>query len=55
MPRWAELLTTIGSGVAFDYPYLTEGRKRPARCRSLSRRIAPRLKRRGSRTPDRLC
>ena len=29
MLRWAELLTTIGSVVAFDYPYLAEGRKRP--------------------------
>ena len=29
MLRWAELLTTIGNVVAFDYPYLAEGRKRP--------------------------
>jgi hypothetical protein len=29
MLRWAELLTTIGNAVAFDYPYLAEGRKRP--------------------------
>ncbi len=55
MLRWAELLTTIGKVVAFDYPYLAEGRERPSRCRSLSRRIAPRLKRRGSRTPVRSC
>jgi predicted alpha/beta-hydrolase family hydrolase len=29
MLHWAELLATIGSVVAFDYPYLAEGRKRP--------------------------
>ncbi|HEX8311147.1 MAG TPA: alpha/beta fold hydrolase [Chthoniobacteraceae bacterium] len=29
MLRWAELLTTIGNVVAFDYPNLAEGRKRP--------------------------
>jgi uncharacterized protein len=29
MVRWAELLRTIGSVVAFDCPYLAEGRKRP--------------------------
>lgn len=29
MLRWAERLKTIGNGVAFDYPYLVEGRKRP--------------------------
>ncbi len=29
MLRWAKLLTTIGNVVAFDYPYLAEGRKRP--------------------------
>jgi uncharacterized protein len=29
MLRWAELLTTIGNVVAFDYPYLAEGRRRP--------------------------
>lgn len=29
MLRWAELLTTIGNVVAFDYPYLAEGRGRP--------------------------
>lgn len=29
MLRWAELLTTIGNVVAFDYPYMAEGRKRP--------------------------
>jgi uncharacterized protein len=28
MLRWAELLTAIGNVVAFDYPYLAEGRKR---------------------------
>ena len=29
MQRWATLLTTIGNVVAFDYPYLAKGRKRP--------------------------
>lgn len=29
MLRWTERLTTIGNVVAFDYPYLAEGRKRP--------------------------
>jgi hypothetical protein len=29
MLRWTELLATIGSVVAFDYPYLTAGRSRP--------------------------
>ena len=29
MQPWEELLTTIGNVVAFDYPYLAEGRKRP--------------------------
>ena len=29
MRRWADLLGTIGSVQAFDYPYMTEGRKRP--------------------------
>jgi uncharacterized protein len=29
MLRWAKRLTTIGNVVAFDYPYLAEGRKRP--------------------------
>jgi predicted alpha/beta-hydrolase family hydrolase len=31
MRHWAELLGTIGVVVAFDYPYLAEGRKRPDR------------------------
>lgn len=29
MRRWADLLGTIGSVRAFDYPYMAEGRKRP--------------------------
>jgi hypothetical protein len=29
MRLWAELLKTIGAVHAFDYPYMTEGRKRP--------------------------
>src|SRR5438309_124020 len=29
MLGWAERLTAIGHVVAFDYPYLVEGRKRP--------------------------
>ena len=29
MRRWADLLGTIGSVQAFDYSYMTEGRKRP--------------------------
>jgi predicted alpha/beta-hydrolase family hydrolase len=29
MVRWAEMLKSIGEVVAFDYPYLAEGRKRP--------------------------
>jgi predicted alpha/beta-hydrolase family hydrolase len=29
MRRWAELLKTIGAVWTFDYPYMTEGRKRP--------------------------
>ena len=29
MLRWAELLRTAGTVVAFDYPYLMQGRKRP--------------------------
>ena len=35
MLRWAELLRTIGNVVAFDYPYLAEGRKRPDPLRKL--------------------
>jgi len=29
MRRWADLLKTIGAVWTFDYPYMTEGRKRP--------------------------